>query len=419
MTQPSVSVIVVSRGRPDYLKSCLLGISQLYYDPFEVVVVADRQGLDAVENSKLAQMVKTAHFDQANISVARNIGLTLAAGEIVAFIDDDAVPEPGWLFQLAAQFWDKTVDAAGGYVRSRNGISFQHKAKTINQYAVSETLAMKDQQPRTFVGRPGWAITTIGTNCAFRRSVFEEIGGFDPAFHYFLDESDINMRLAQTKKRTAIVPLAEVHHSVAASDQRNRDRMPRSLFENGASLVVFLRKHAGDADHSAHIENAMQANRKQMLKHMVRGDCEPRDVARLLSTFQAGVANGYDRVVGDEPQIAGPSAEFMGMPFQIDGRAYRIVSGYRASAKELFRQASKSVISGEAVSLFLFSRTSLFHKVKFDPRGFWVQTGGLFGKSDRTERLFQLTNLAKRVAKEDKRVAAQRHPWRASIAAID
>ena len=45
MTGPSVSVIVVSRGRPAALQRCLRGIEQLFYDRFEVIVVADPRGL--------------------------------------------------------------------------------------------------------------------------------------------------------------------------------------------------------------------------------------------------------------------------------------------------------------------------------------------------------------------------------------
>ncbi|MCB2152739.1 MAG: glycosyltransferase, partial [Rhodobacteraceae bacterium] len=59
---------------------------------------------------------------------ARNLGLAAAAGEIVAFIDDDAVPEPRWLARLTAPFADPGIAAAGGFVVGRNGISFQWRA---------------------------------------------------------------------------------------------------------------------------------------------------------------------------------------------------------------------------------------------------------------------------------------------------
>ena len=100
MNAPTVSVIVVSRGRAADLPLCLLGVSQLYYPSFEVVLVADRSGISAVKNLPFYEELKVVEFDEANISAARNLGIAEAAGEIVAFVDDDAVPEPTccWIF---------------------------------------------------------------------------------------------------------------------------------------------------------------------------------------------------------------------------------------------------------------------------------------------------------------------------------
>ena len=98
----SVSVVVVSRDRPDALYLCVLCLSQVQYNAFEIVVVADAKGLAALDDFK--GKIKAVQFDDANISMARNIGIVHSAGEIVAFIDDDAVPEPTWLTYLTAPF---------------------------------------------------------------------------------------------------------------------------------------------------------------------------------------------------------------------------------------------------------------------------------------------------------------------------
>ena len=95
----SVSVIVVSRGRPKALLRCLTGLGQVLYPAFEIIVVADPAGMTALQPD-WAGRIKAVGFDQPNISAARNLGVAQAAGDIVAFIDDDAVPEPGWLIHL-------------------------------------------------------------------------------------------------------------------------------------------------------------------------------------------------------------------------------------------------------------------------------------------------------------------------------
>ena len=102
MIASSVSVVVVSRGRPEALTLCLTGLGQLIHPNFEIVVVADPEGLAATLAAGWGDRVKMVSCDVPNISIARNLGIEQAAGEVVAFIDDDAVPEPTWLAALTA-----------------------------------------------------------------------------------------------------------------------------------------------------------------------------------------------------------------------------------------------------------------------------------------------------------------------------
>src|SRR5690606_6907848 len=93
-------------------------------------------------------------------------------------------------------------------------------------------------------GTGALAVKTQGTNCAFRRADLIAAGGFDPAFRFYLDEADVNLRLAARGGLTAIVPDAVVHHGFAASARRRADRAPTDLTEIGASITGFLRRHA-------------------------------------------------------------------------------------------------------------------------------------------------------------------------------
>ena len=170
-----VSIVVVSRHRPAALMRCLTGISQLDYPGFEVIVVACPAGLAALGQRADADLIKQVPYDEPNISAARNLGISRAAGEIVAFIDDDAVPEPLWLTHLAAPFDIAEVAAAGGFVIGRNGITFQWTARTVDATGQATPLDVSDTQPTVLHPTPDRAIKTEGTNMALRRDVLENV----------------------------------------------------------------------------------------------------------------------------------------------------------------------------------------------------------------------------------------------------
>ena len=267
---PAVSVVIVSRGRPEALRRCLTGIAQLQYEPFEVIVVADPAGIARAGSLAFSDSLKMVTFDEANIARARNLGIVQAAGEIVAFIDDDAVPEPYWLHHLLAPAQDQSVAAFTGFVRGRNGISFQYRARQLDSQGEAMPLEVDPEAPTVLPAPDAGAIKTEGTNMAFRREVLVALGGFDPAFHYFLDETDLNMRLARAGLATAIAPLAEVHHGFAANALRAANRVPRDLFDIGASWAVFHRKHLPEAARASHWHELRAAERARLLRTWCR-----------------------------------------------------------------------------------------------------------------------------------------------------
>lgn len=409
MTEIAVSVIVVSRHRPQALLRCLTGLRQLYYHPFEVIVVADPQGLKTLQEAGSLQAVKHAEFDEPNISVARNIGLGLAAGEVVAFIDDDAVPEPMWLTHLIAAFRDDTVSAAGGYVRARNGISFQSKARRVDHLGAHEDILWTDSAAIVLTGSPGKGIKTEGTNCAFRRHMLLSMGGFDPAFHFYLDETDLNLRLAALGAKTAIVPLAEVHHGFDGSAQRRPSRMPRTLFDVGASFAVFLRKHAAMSETSAAMQAMRVEQKARLVRHMIAGTCEPADVVRVMKTLEHGFDAGATRRFGDTVPLVPRDLPFLS--FQTLDRSAPSLSyaGRVFSRGRLRRKALQEVKSGKRVSLYCFSPTSLYHSVSFTHDGYWLQSGGLFGRSERGDPMVKVYRFSQRLRREKNRVEAVRN----------
>ena len=405
MTAPAVSVVVVSRGRPRALRLCLTALARLKYPAYEVIVVADRAGLDAVRGLPFADRIVQRLCDAANISAARNIGIAAAAGEVVAFIDDDAVAEPKWLHHLAAPFADPAVTATGGFVRGRNGITFQARARVIDRGGWSRDAPLPDgRTPATPTTGAGEVPRTEGTNMAVRHAVLTRIGGFDPAFRFYHDETDLNMRLASAGHRTVIVPLAQVHHAAAPSARRGGGRGLHSLYDVGASTAVFLRRHCPVEDHPQHFDRLRDEQRGRVLDRMIMGAIEPRDVTRLLRGLEDGIADGLARPLDTPlPPLGNEGRGFAPFPSLATGET-AFLAGRPWDARRLRRQAAKMAQRGATVSLLLVTHTGLYHRVRFREPGYWEQTGGLFGRSDRDDPLFRPWTLSQRRDHEAQRV---------------
>ncbi len=402
MTDQRLSVIVVSRHRAGALKRCIAGLLQQDYAATEVIVVADPAGLAAAGSTP---GLKSASFDTANISAARNFGLSLAAGEVVAFIDDDAVPEPTWAGRLVAPFANQSVVAATGFVRGRNGISYQWRASKVDAAGKDHPLDVPLEATSLHAGTPDRAIKTQGTNCAFRTSTLRQIGGFDPALRFFLDEADVNLRLAPFGL-TAIVPIAQVHHGYLASARRRGDRVPLDLTEIAASTAVFLRRHAPDTLATGHARLSAE-QRTRALRHMIAGRIEPRDVNRLMATLAVGWSDGLARSMGECAALPDPKAAFQALP-GLSPRPGLMLSGRSKHRSALLAQATLAAAKGQIVTVLCLSPGWKRHGHRFDEAGFWEQTGGLWGRAERTGPRPGPVTLAQRRHIEAQRLAAFR-----------
>lgn len=408
MSGPRVSVIVVSHGRPASLVRTLTGLAQQEHQPFEVVVVADIEAARGVRRHPLGAHLKLVEFDGRNISAARNLGIAQAAGEILAFIDDDAVPEPTWLGFLLEGFARDDVAAATGTVLGRNGISVQWQATDI----APDGTDVPRELPAGGIGvvraRSGHAVKTVGTNAAFRAEALRAIGGFDPAFRFYLDEGDVNMRLAEAGHATAIVPMAVVHHGFAASERRAESRMPFTLYEIGASSAVFLRKHALRLDHAAALAALRDRQRARLVERMRAGHCMPDDVEPLLASFDEGVAAGARRALGAHPNLGAPPP-FLPLRDAVPRPGTTVIAGRPAERAAMDRRAAEILAGGGRATVFRFSRSTLYHRVRFTDDGVWEHTGGIWGRSLRSGPIVQPGRFSTRIRREADRISVVRN----------
>jgi len=207
---PSISVVVCSYNGARTLRDCLEGLRKLEYPSFEVIVVDDgsTDGTAAMANEYGFRVISTA---QRGLSNARNTGMEAATGEIVAYIDDDARPDPHWLTYLAATFLNTAHAGVGG-----------PNLASLDDGLVAECIANVPGNPVHILLSDREAEHIPGCNMAVRKACLEAIGGFDPQYRVAGDDVDVCWRLQQRGWTLGFSPAAVVwHHRRARTGSSN------------------------------------------------------------------------------------------------------------------------------------------------------------------------------------------------------
>ena len=152
---------------------------------------------------------------QGGIAEARNLGLRAASTPLVGFIDDDARARPGWVQSLVAAFDTAQVGAAGGPV-----IDTRTGEQVVHEWWVDPfgTTHRASEPSATTIRTP----TLNGCNMGFRREALRRIGGFDPYYRYYYDETDVCARLARAGYAIRFQETAVVNHDFAEGPTRER-----------------------------------------------------------------------------------------------------------------------------------------------------------------------------------------------------
>lgn len=182
---PRVSVVVCTYNGSRTICDCCEGLKALQYPNLEVIIVNDGS-TDGTEHLIRQYGFKVITTENRGLSSARNTGLEAATGEIVAYIDDDARPDPHWLSYLAHTFMNSTYAGVGGPNIAPSGDGL-----------IADCVANAPGGPIHVLLSDVEAEHIPGCNMAFRRSTLLEIGGFDAKFRVAGDDVDICWRLQE------------------------------------------------------------------------------------------------------------------------------------------------------------------------------------------------------------------------------
>jgi glycosyltransferase involved in cell wall biosynthesis len=240
---PPISVIVCTRDRPAALRGCLTSLALLDYPTFEIVVV-DNCSRDGTMVRRLVEEIggRYVREERRGLNWARNRGACSAHFGLIAYTDDDARVDPGWLRGLACAFADPRVACVTGLV-------LPAELETRAQRLFEQYSGMgKGQQPRRFTAASLTARQLIaahelgvGANMAFRRSTLGMLGGFDTALDVGTPAAgggDLDMfhRVLAAGLSVQYEPAARVWHI----HRRDMAGLRRQIYCNGRAFGVYL-----------------------------------------------------------------------------------------------------------------------------------------------------------------------------------
>jgi glycosyltransferase involved in cell wall biosynthesis len=205
---PLISVVIPTRSRPDALRRCLQALAAQSHprERFEVIVVDDgsAQPLDDVA-AALRDSLPLTLLRQANAGpgAARNRGAAVARGALLAFTDDDCLPDANWLAALARQHAATPADLLGGRLVNHD---------PGNPYAEASQCIL-DGAYRFYAGGPDPGRFFASSNLAVPAAGFAALGGFDSAFRIASEDRDLCARWAASGRALRFVEDAVVRHA--------------------------------------------------------------------------------------------------------------------------------------------------------------------------------------------------------------
>ncbi|HTL28681.1 MAG TPA: glycosyltransferase, partial [Tepidisphaeraceae bacterium] len=168
---PLISVVVCTHNGISTIEQCLQGVSKLKYPNYELIVVNDGSRPELVEIVKRFDTRLITLPERRGLSYARNVGLKAARGEFVAYLDDDAWPDPHWLHYIAEEFAATNHVGIGG-----------PNVPPPNDTLIARSVAVSPGGPIHVLLTDTVAEHIPGCNMVFRKSALIDVDGFDPQF---------------------------------------------------------------------------------------------------------------------------------------------------------------------------------------------------------------------------------------------
>ncbi len=335
--QPTVSVVIVNyKGASDTI-ACLEGIRGLDWpsEAVEVVVVDNASGGDDVARIRAAAPGATVIAAKTNLGFAAgcNLGARKSSGTHIAFLNNDARPDPQFLRAAVGVLEARpSVGAVAAKVLDWAGERVDFVASGLSWYGQGFKLHVGAEDDGSFDEERDVLFGT-GSALVVRRSAFDRVGGFDERYFMFFEDVDLGWRLWLAGFSVRYVPSALVFHRHHASMSKLGAWREQFLLERNALYTIY--KNYDDENLARLLAPALAL---AVRRGVVLGGADPQDLD--LETTPP---------VPDEPGSSEVSKTVLASTYAVDAFV-RSIGSLTRSRQEI--QSSRVRTDDEIVRMF-------------------------------------------------------------------
>lgn len=208
-----ISCIIPTYNRPEVICETIRQLLDQDHPAHEVILIdqtrrypieVERQLMEFVRTGQIVWLCQTA----PNASMARNVGAGVATGDVLLFLDDDILVEPGFLDAHLSNYEDPNCDAVSGQVLDGDGSTVSVRQR---RAADPEWDSLHFPKNYSVATKTLWMASG---NFSVKRSVYFELGGMDEWYEKgaFREESDFALRFYRSGRMFQFDPDASLYH---------------------------------------------------------------------------------------------------------------------------------------------------------------------------------------------------------------
>lgn len=201
-----VSIIIPLPRFNDYIREAIPYYEKLDFDSYEIIILPDGEETEKLSDKLPLRVVPSGKVGPAE---KRDMGAQIAKGDILAFTDDDAYPDPAWLKEAVRLFDDPAVGAVGGPAITPPDEKFWQKVSGNVYASIMTSGAYRKRYIITGTVHEDYDLPSV--NLIVRREVFNAAGGFDSTF-YPGEDTKLCLEIKRAGHKILYNPASFVYH---------------------------------------------------------------------------------------------------------------------------------------------------------------------------------------------------------------